>query len=110
VRIAIDDFGTGYSNLSRLRELPFDEIKIDSSFVQSLAQNTNSSVIVRAMVELGRGLGLTVTAEGVEEPDQRSELIAQGCEQGQGYLFSRALPANEATQLVAERARAAAGQ
>jgi diguanylate cyclase (GGDEF)-like protein len=110
VRIAIDDFGTGYSNLSRLRELPFDEIKIDSSFVQSLAENTNSSVIVRAMVELGRGLGLTVTAEGVEDPDQRSELIAQGCEQGQGYLFSRALPADEATQLVVERARVAAGQ
>jgi diguanylate cyclase (GGDEF)-like protein len=110
VRIAIDDFGTGYSNLSRLRELPFDEIKIDGSFVRSLAQNSDSSVIVRAMVELGRGLGLTVTAEGVEESDQRIELIAHGCEQGQGYLFSRALPAHEATQLVTERARAAVGR
>jgi EAL domain-containing protein (putative c-di-GMP-specific phosphodiesterase class I) len=62
------------------------------------------------MVELGRGLGLTVTAEGVEEPDQRNELIAQGCEQGQGYLFSRAIPAEEARELVLEGARAAAGQ
>jgi diguanylate cyclase (GGDEF)-like protein len=107
VRIALDDFGTGYSSLSRLKELPFDEIKIDGSFVQSLAAQGDSSVIVRAIIELGRGLGIPVTAECVEEPGQRDALLADGCRHGQGFLFSKAVPAHEVNALLGARQSAA---
>ena len=86
-RIALDDFGTGYSSLSYLRQLSVDKIKIDRSFVADLQQSRDARAIVAAIVTLGRAIGLTVSAEGVESDAQREILLAAGCDQLQGYLF-----------------------
>lgn len=95
VRVALDDFGTGYSSLYHLRNFKFDAIKIDRSFVGSMASEDESAAIVRALTGLGHGLGLCITAEGIEQSGQRDALLKQGCERGQGFLFSRAVPADE---------------
>lgn len=95
VRIALDDFGTGYSSLYHLRNFKFDAIKIDRSFIGNMGSESESAEIVRALTGLGHGLGLKITAEGIEQPEQRHALLTQGCEQGQGFLFSRAVPAHE---------------
>ena len=87
VRIAMDDFGTGYSSLSNLRAFPFDKIKIDGSFVKSVNANAQAATIVRAVLGLGRGLGLPVLAEGVETRAELSFLRNEGCETVQGYLL-----------------------
>ncbi len=100
VRIAMDDFGTGYSSLSYLRSFPFDKIKIDRSFVQNLGQSTDSQAIVRAIVSLGSSLGITITAEGVENEADLACLRAEGCDQGQGYLFAKAMPCEAAARLL----------
>jgi diguanylate cyclase (GGDEF)-like protein len=100
VSFAMDDFGTGYSSLSYLRQFPFSKVKIDRSFVKDLGTSAESRAIVQAVTELGLSLGMIVTAEGVETSLQLRELAAHGCTQGQGYLFSPALPANEATALA----------
>jgi diguanylate cyclase (GGDEF)-like protein/PAS domain S-box-containing protein len=89
VRISMDDFGTGYSSLSYLRQFPFDKIKIDQSFIRDLADNNEALEIVRAVVNLGAGLGVTVTAEGVETNEQLTQLRNVGCVQVQGYLLGR---------------------
>ena len=91
-RIALDDFGTGYSSLNYLSTFPVDKIKIDRSFTQSLGVAENSVAIIESVVKLGHAMGLTVTAEGVETPGQMSALADAGCNQLQGYLFSKALP------------------
>ncbi len=93
VRIAVDDFGTGYSSLSYLRRLPVDEVKIDKSFVLGLASDLGDLAVVRAIVDLGHSLGLTVVAEGVEEDATRDQLVEMGCDIAQGYLISRPLGA-----------------
>jgi diguanylate cyclase (GGDEF)-like protein len=95
ISIALDDFGTGYSSLYHLRSFKLDKIKIDRSFIHTMCSETDSAAIVRALVGLGNGLDLTVTAEGIESRDECEELQRQGCRQGQGYLFSRAVPAAE---------------
>jgi len=100
VRVALDDFGTGYATLSQLLALHLDKIKIDRSFVQRLGQDHESLVIIRAVIGLAKGFGLTTTAEGVENADQLACLKANGCAEGQGYLFGKALPANEAHALL----------
>jgi diguanylate cyclase (GGDEF)-like protein len=100
VRVALDDFGTGYSSLSYLRSFPFDKIKIDQCFVRDLALETNSMHIIQAVVTLGRNLGMTTTAEGIETQDQRSRLHAAGCSEGQGYLFERPLRASDLRKLL----------
>ena len=92
VRISMDDFGTGYSSLSYLRSFPFDKIKIDQSFVRDLGANRDAQAIVRSIISLGMGLGVTITAEGVETEAELSCLRAEGCHEGQGFLFSRARP------------------
>jgi EAL domain-containing protein (putative c-di-GMP-specific phosphodiesterase class I) len=90
-RLAIDDFGTGYSSLSYLERFPVDVLKIDRSFVSGLAIGGDRSVLARAIVELGRALGLDVVAEGIERTDQANRLRELGCRLGQGYLFARPL-------------------
>jgi EAL domain-containing protein (putative c-di-GMP-specific phosphodiesterase class I) len=96
----MDDFGTGYSSLSYLRSFPFDKIKIDRSFICDLGSNMDSQAIVRAIVSLGSSLGITVTAEGIESEGDLACLKAEGCSEGQGYLFSAARPQSEVMQLI----------
>ena len=100
VRISMDDFGTGYSSLSYLRSFPFDKIKIDQSFVRDLAANRDAQAIIRSIVSLGKGLGVTITAEGVETEAELSCLRTEGCHEGQGFLFSRARPNAEIVEPV----------
>jgi diguanylate cyclase (GGDEF)-like protein len=95
VRIAMDDFGTGYSSLTYLQSFPFDKIKIDRSFVKDINKNTGSLNIVRAVAALASGMGMTATAEGVETHAQLAQIVAAGCTEMQGYLFSQPLPAAE---------------
>jgi diguanylate cyclase (GGDEF)-like protein len=94
VRIVLDNFGTGYSSLYHLRNFRLDKIKIDRSFVDDLHSAENARV-VSALVGLAHGLGLAIVADGVREPGQRASLLASGCEQGQGVLFSQAIAAEE---------------
>jgi diguanylate cyclase (GGDEF)-like protein/PAS domain S-box-containing protein len=91
VRIALDDFGTGYSSLGYLRVFPFDKIKIDKSFVAEIAERADCQIIVRAVRDIAHGLDMTVTAEGVETEQQAALLREIGCDEFQGYLFSRPL-------------------
>jgi EAL domain-containing protein (putative c-di-GMP-specific phosphodiesterase class I) len=110
VRISMDDFGTGYSSLSYLRSFPFDKIKVDRSFVRDVDANRDAQAIFRSIVSLGKGLGVTITAEGVETEAELSCLRAEGCDEGQGFLFSRARPQAEIMQLLqAQRGLIAAG-
>ena len=95
VRFALDDFGTGYSSLLYLRRFPFDRLKIDSSFVRSIEKAPDAAAIVHAVVSLGRGLGMKVTAEGVETPEQHLFLRAAGVHSMQGYRFGKPGPASE---------------
>jgi Amt family ammonium transporter len=95
-RIALDDFGTGYSSLSYLSRYPFDVIKIDRSFVAALGTEDSANAIVRSIIDLGRGLGMRVVAEGVETIEQAMYLSETGCDELQGYLLGRPLPVAEA--------------
>jgi EAL domain-containing protein (putative c-di-GMP-specific phosphodiesterase class I) len=92
VRIALDDFGTGYASLSHLKQFPVDVIKIDRSFVQDLATSSEDTTILTSILSLGRGLGLTTVAEGVETAAQADFLRDHGCELGQGYFFAEPGP------------------
>jgi EAL domain-containing protein (putative c-di-GMP-specific phosphodiesterase class I) len=100
VRIALDDFGTGYATLSQLLSFHLDKIKIDRSFVSRLDETDDGQVIVRAILGLAKGFGLTTTAEGVENVEQLAYLKANGCTEGQGYLFSKAVPAADIPALL----------
>ncbi|MBI5262914.1 MAG: EAL domain-containing protein [Bradyrhizobium sp.] len=100
VRISMDDFGTGYSSLSYLRSFPFDKIKIDQSFVRDLGANREAQAIIRSIISLGQGLGVTITAEGVETEAELHCLRAEGCHEGQGFLFSKARPGSEVAGLL----------
>jgi len=104
VRIAIDDFGTGYSNLSYLRKLPVDVIKLDGSFGEGLREadvtNPVDERIVGTLVELGHALGMTVCAEGVETPAQATRLRRLGCDEGQGWHFAAALPREDVLDVL----------
>ncbi|MBO3760884.1 EAL domain-containing protein [Ciceribacter sp. L1K22] len=101
IRVALDDFGTGYSSLSQLSRFNFDKIKIDRSFVEGFETDERQAKIVRAVLGLGRGLGLTMTAEGIESESQLKALTELGCDVGQGFLFGRAMPADDARRLCA---------
>jgi len=100
VRISLDDFGTGYSSLSYLHRFPFDKIKIDRSFIWEMEKNPDSMSIVRAVIALGRSLRITVTAEGVETPNQLALLQNENCDQAQGFLLGRPLARADVKRLL----------
>ncbi len=102
VKLSIDDFGTGYSSLSYLRRFPIDQLKIDRSFVNDLAVNSDDAAIIAAIASLARSLSLDVVAEGVETVEQARLLAKQGCHIMQGFYFSKPLPAEELTVLLAQ--------
>ena len=107
VQLAIDDFGIGYSSLAYLQEFPVDVIKIDRRFVSSMAESRESSAIVRSIVNLAKSLDLETTGEGIETADQLAQLRELGSDRGQGYLFSRPVPASDLDHLLEERTLAA---
>jgi diguanylate cyclase (GGDEF)-like protein len=105
LEISVDDFGTGYSSMEYLKRLPVREVKIDRSFVTPMANDARDAAIVRCTIDLARSLGLRVVAEGVETPDVLERLAAMGCDQGQGFTISRALPAPQFTAWITEQER-----
>jgi diguanylate cyclase (GGDEF)-like protein/PAS domain S-box-containing protein len=100
VKIALDDFGTGYASLRHLKQFPVDIIKIDQSFVRDMEADPGDEAIVRAVINLGRSLGIKVVAEGIERVEQSQRLIELECDFGQGFLFSKAVPASRVPSLV----------
>jgi EAL domain-containing protein (putative c-di-GMP-specific phosphodiesterase class I) len=105
IRLALDDFGTGYSSLSYLQSFPFDRVKIDRRFVGRLGRSAEALAIVRAVLDLARGLGMATTAEGVEREEQLSLLREAGCEEVQGFLLGRPAPLSQLDLAEAARAR-----
>jgi diguanylate cyclase (GGDEF)-like protein len=103
VQLAIDDFGTGYSSLAYLKNFKVDKLKIDQSFVRHLADDQDNQSIVRAVVDLGRALGMRVIAEGIEGREQMEILSSLGCDEGQGYFFEKPLPVDEFLDWLAQR-------
>jgi diguanylate cyclase len=99
-RVAFDDFGTGHASLSHLKRFPFDELKIDRSFTSDIAVDIKSREIVRALLTIASNLGKSVIAEGIETAEQKSILVSEGCARGQGYLYSRSVPAHEARRFM----------
>jgi len=94
VRLAIDDFGTGYSSMSLIKRFPIDTLKIDRSFVRELPRDTEDKAIAEAIIGIGKALGLTIIAEGVETAEQERFLKDRACDQMQGYLLSKPVPAD----------------
>lgn len=109
-RLAVDDFGTGQSSLAHLRRLPVDQVKIDKSFVLGMGTETGDAAVVRAIVEMGHTLGLTVVAEGVEDGTVRAKLAEMGCDVAQGYLVSRPLSAGHLDQWLEALVREGGGR
>jgi diguanylate cyclase (GGDEF)-like protein/PAS domain S-box-containing protein len=100
VRLAVDDFGTGYSSLAYLQRFPVDILKIDKAFVDGLLRGGAHAALARTVIALGDSLGLRTVAEGVEQPEQRDQLLALGCRVGQGYLFARPMPGAGAAEYL----------
>ncbi|MGI9276787.1 MAG: putative bifunctional diguanylate cyclase/phosphodiesterase [Endozoicomonas sp.] len=100
VTLTLDDFGTGYSSLSYLKKFPFDKIKIDKSFVEGVPENNENTVIVEAIIQLGKSFGIEVLAEGVETVEQEALLIKTGCLEGQGYYYGKPMPESDFAVLL----------
>jgi EAL domain-containing protein (putative c-di-GMP-specific phosphodiesterase class I) len=107
MRMAIDDFGTGYSSLSYLSRFPVSSLKIDRSFVAGVLTDEAAAAIVRAIIDMAHTLGFTVIAEGVETDAQAAFLRGLSCEQAQGYLFARPMPAADFKALIAQQGKGA---
>jgi EAL domain-containing protein (putative c-di-GMP-specific phosphodiesterase class I) len=103
VKVAIDDFGTGYSSLSHLKMLPLTKLKIDQSFVSDIPADMNDIAIAKAIIALGKSLSLEVLAEGIETEEQHRFMLEEGCDSGQGYHYSKPLPADALERLLHER-------
>ncbi|TAL54108.1 MAG: EAL domain-containing protein, partial [Methylovulum sp.] len=101
IQVSLDDFGTGYSSLSYLKKFDIDYLKIDQSFIRNLSPNANDLALCEAIIVMAHKLGIKVIAEGIETQEQCDLLTAAGCDYGQGYLFSRPLPAAEFETLLA---------
>jgi diguanylate cyclase (GGDEF)-like protein len=108
VRISMDDFGTGYSSLAYLRSFPFDRIKIDRSFLSDMPQRNDSRAIIRAVCELARSLKISTVIEGIETEAQREIAMKEGCDEAQGFYFSKPMPERAVEEFLAERRRMAA--
>jgi EAL domain-containing protein (putative c-di-GMP-specific phosphodiesterase class I) len=100
VRLAVDDFGTGYSSLSYLTRLPIDALKLDRSFVHNIVAKSNDAIVASAVISMGKSLKHRVIAEGVETLEQLTFLQGHGCEEGQGYYFSRPINAPQFAKLL----------
>jgi EAL domain-containing protein (putative c-di-GMP-specific phosphodiesterase class I) len=100
IRLAIDDFGTGYSSMSLMKQFPIDTIKIDRSFVRDLPDDSEDRAIAQAIIGMGKALGMTVVAEGVETAEQETFLRENACDEMQGFLFSKPVPAAELADLL----------
>jgi diguanylate cyclase (GGDEF)-like protein len=107
VRISMDDFGTGYSSLAYLRSFPFDKIKIDRSFVRDMPERNDSQAIIRAVTGLAQSLKISTVIEGIETEEQLKMAKAEGCDEAQGFLFSKPLPEREVAEFLAKRGRIA---
>ena len=110
IKVAVDDFGTGYSSLNYLKRFPIDTLKIDKSFVSDVCRDPHDTAIVRAIINLGHALDLTVIAEGVETKEQLQYLSALECDVVQGFLFSKAIPATAFEELLVEQRRVTSGR
>ena len=100
ITVSLDDFGTGYSSLSYLNSFPVDAVKIDRAFVSGIGIDPSNEAITAAIISMAQALHLLVVAEGVETEEQRRFLAERDCDEMQGYLFSRPLPADELTELL----------
>jgi EAL domain-containing protein (putative c-di-GMP-specific phosphodiesterase class I) len=100
VHLAIDDFGTSYSSISFIKRFPVDTLKIDRSLVRNLPEDTNDKAVADAIIGLGRALGLTIIAEGVETAEQETFLRDHACDEMQGFLLSKAVPADEIAEFL----------
>ena len=100
IRLAIDDFGTGYSSMSLMKRFPIDTLKIDRSFVIDLPSDFEDQAITQAIISMGKALGMTIIAEGVETVEQEAFLRSHACDEMQGFLFSKPLPAREMANLL----------
>jgi EAL domain-containing protein (putative c-di-GMP-specific phosphodiesterase class I) len=105
IRLAIDDFGTGYSSMSLMKQFPIDTIKIDRSFVRDLPVDSEDQAIAQAIISMGKALGMTVIAEGVETVEQEAFLRSHACDEMQGFLFSKPLPAKQMADLLGAESR-----
>jgi EAL domain-containing protein (putative c-di-GMP-specific phosphodiesterase class I) len=105
VRISLDDFGTGYASLQHLKELAFDELKLDTGFVRDLGIDPAAKILIEGLVTISKGLNVNLIAEGVETQNQREMLQAMGCQYVQGYYFGAAMPFNEAYLRLATEKR-----
>ena len=104
VRLAIDDFGTGYSSLSYLQRFPIDILKIDKSFIDKLGHGSEGSAVAKAIIMMGDSLNLKTIAEGIEKPEQISELQSLGCGAGQGFHFAKPLTVEDMDAFLSSRA------